>query len=711
MSVFEKVRQKAANAAYRVVGLTARLAFHLVPARHAHALMKFLSFGPSIRLVDPIWRPMLLANHYRFLAADWVAYYERRVKTAPAMVRRVQMLIDTKQFDKAKELIPLAKDRVYARRVQEKQFMRVVDQEMIIELEEHGLTPRLEAAIIGRSSIGEYFYRRAWEAHTMLNGKRVLDCVRIYFLAVRFKPEVVAYCCDVLLKPNEQWNAIVQFVDKAREIHGRMPIEDPTFKKRREQRAVQNELLALKLLGLVNAARFTEAAAMIPAEPPQEMLPSIAAYHAALGQQEEATRVSSDALYILQENWTPAIRDKLGELVCALGVMMEEAREFDAARALYRRAYDIGGIKFYIPEPVYRYFSMMMANGEWDEAILVLRRAHLILWRSFAKLAKEPPAERIERGEYIPKAGALFLGGWGIGDEIMRLSILREARAPGGKYAYLCDPRFKAMFTRAMPDVEFFSNSRIFGPFRVSEEEYWRDREGAPIDSDLARVSELVMKKKEGYPDVALSEDLFYHFVAQKGAYRGSAKPLLTAMPDKVEAARKWLATLPSGVNIGISWRSGTRDIYRNKAYTEITNWGEIFAIPGLNFILLQYSDVSEELKEVEAKYGVKMHAMPGVDLKDDQEDIAGLCMACDIVLTPGTALRELAGALGARTWSLSTTPYYPDLWRIDPEDSVTDVLFPSIHHFTAMRHGSREAVLTAIAEELKTWRTQASAA
>lgn len=711
MSLVAKVRQKLVNGLYRAIGLTARLVFRLLPARHAHTLMKFLAAGPLIRLVDPIWRPMLLANHYRFLAADWVEYYERRVKDAAGMVRLVQTMIDTKQFDRAKALIPVAKGRVYGRRVQERLFMRVVDQEMIVELEENGLTPRLEAAIIGRHSIGEYFYRRAWEAHTMLNGRRVLDCVRIYFLAVRFKPEVVAYCCDVLLKPNEQWNAIVEFVDKAREIHGRIPLDEPTFEKRRAQKSVQNELQALKLLGLVNATRFSEAADMIPEQPPQEMLPSIAAYHAALGQQEEATRVSSDALYILQEKYTPAVRDKLGELVCALGVMMEEAREFDAARALYRRAYDIGGIRFYIPEPVYRYFSMLMGKGEWDEAILILRRAHLILWRSFAKLAKEPPVVRIERGEYIPKRGALFLGGWGIGDEILRLSILRGARSPDAKYAYLCDPRFRAMFSRAVPDVEFFSNSRIFGPYKVSEEHYWRDREGAPIDSDLARVSDLVMRKKRDYPEVALSEDLFFHFVAQKGVYRGPKEPLLTALPDKVEAARRWLATLPPGLNIGVSWRSGTRDLYRNKSYTEIVDWAEILAIPGLNFILLQYSDVSEELREVEAKYGVKIHTMPGVDLKDDQEDIAGLCMACDIVLTPGTALRELAGALGARTWSLSTTPYYPDLWRIDPEDGVTDVLFPSIHHFTAMRHGSREAVLTAIAEELKTWRTQASAA
>ena len=201
MSVAAKVRQKLVNGLYRAIGLMARLAFRFLPARHAHALMKFLAAGPLIRMVDPIWRPMLLANHYRFLAADWVEYYERRVKDAGGIVRLVQTMIDTKQFDRAKALIPVAKERVYARRVQERLFMRVVDQEMIVELEEHGLTPRLEAAIIGRQSIGEYFYRRAWEAHTMLNGRRVLDCVRIYFLAVRFKPEVVAYCCDVLLKP------------------------------------------------------------------------------------------------------------------------------------------------------------------------------------------------------------------------------------------------------------------------------------------------------------------------------------------------------------------------------------------------------------------------------------------------------------------------------------------------------------------------------
>lgn len=711
MSVLDGIRRRATNAAYKVVGHVARLAFTFLPPKQAQAFMKFAAVGGVIRLVDPIWRPMLVANNHRFLAADWAEYYEQRVRDAPAIVRLVQILIDTKQFNRAKALIPLAKARVYARRVREKQFMRVVDQEMIVELEERGLTPRLEAAIIGRPQIGEYFYRRAWEAHTMLNGQRVLECVRIYLLAQRFKPEVVAYVCDVLLRPNEQWNAIVEFVDRAREIHSRIPIEDPTLVKRRAQRTVQNELHAQRLLALVNAARFDEAAAAIPADPPQEMLPAIATYHAAIGQHEEATRVTSDALFILQEKPSLAVRERLGELVCALGVMMEEAREFDAARALYRRAYDIGGVKFYIPEPVYRYFSMLMAKGEWEEAILVLRRAHLILWSSFAKFAKAPIAERLERGEYVPKSGALFLGGWGIGDEILRLAILRSARTPGARYAYLCDPRFKAMFSRALPDIEFFSNSRIFGPFKVSEEEYWRDREGAPIESDLARVSELTMAKIKQYPEVSLSEDLFYHFVAQKGAYRGERAPLLSALPEKVDAARRWLSTLPPGLNVGISWRSGTRDLYRNKAYTEIVDWGDILRVPGVNFILLQYSDVAHELAEVEAAHGVRIRAMPGVDLRDDQEEIAALCVACDVVLTPGTALRELSGALGARTWSLSTTPFFPDLWRIDPDDQLTDVLFPSIRHFTAMRCGDRTAVLTSIGEELGKWRTQASAA
>ena len=164
---------------------------------------------------------------------------------------------------------------------------------------------------------------------------------------------------------------------------------------------------------------------------------------------------------------------------------------------------------------------------------------------------------------------------------------------------------------------------------------------------------------------------------------------------------RERLAQLPPArANIGFSWRSGHRDAFRNKSYSELKEWGAIFALKGVNFVNLQYQFEQDELDEAEELFGIKIHTLPGIDLKDDLEDLAAICMMLDAVVTPGTAVREISAGSGARTYSISSTPFYPDLYRMD--EHGRDVIFPCMQHVTALHQGDTAGVLAEIARRLQ---------
>jgi ADP-heptose:LPS heptosyltransferase len=78
-----------------------------------------------------------------------------------------------------------------------------------------------------------------------------------------------------------------------------------------------------------------------------------------------------------------------------------------------------------------------------------------------------------------------------------------------------------------------------------------------------------------------------------------------------------------------------------------------VLAAPGAVFVSLQYGDASAEIAEA-ARAGVQIHTPPGLDLKDDLEEVAALCAALDLVIGFANAVTQLAGAVGAPLWLLA---------------------------------------------------------
>ncbi|MCF8879915.1 hypothetical protein L5876_08830 [Hyphobacterium sp. SN044] len=701
---FARLIRFAKRIMYRFSAFVFGLLFKIIPPRRVQPVVQVFAHVLPLGIVSAAWRRILYAAHYRFVACEWSEWAYERHKRPHTTIALLQDLLATKQFARAAEVVEEARRILLSKPKWEGFSKNLDDYQTILMIETEGFRPEMEGALIGRSIIADYFYKRAWDWHSMMAKAPLVQAVEIYFIAMNYEPAAVVYGCEVLLKPHELWNYIERFIGRSEQVHKLRSARDTRMSRRRRVRKDLARLSALEVNALILSGRMDEAAHRLKeaSATDLDLLPVRALFESIQGNHAEAIARMNDALYATETS--PETQNMIAEALFFMGVEIEESRDFALAREYYRRAVGIVGIKSYMPESAYRYFSLAAGLGNWDEALFILRQAHFSIWRNFARFAKRMKIHmRIKRKRLIPQYSTLFLGGQGVGDEIMRLAILKQTANPKAQYGYVCDKRVASLFERSMDNLTVYSTSRLFGPFAVSEDQYWLDREGTPLDADPGRITRDILDAMEEYSEIAISEDLFLHYVMQKGSYRGDKAPLFKAAPAARTKVAKWLKTLPPAkLNVGISWRSGTRDLFRSKAYTDILQWGDILKTKDVNFVLLQYSDCTQELAEVKEKFGVDIHVMPGVDLKDDFEEVVALCEKLDLVLTPGVALRETAGASGANTWSLTTTPHLPDWWRIASEDNETDTLFPSMKHITAREYGGRQQVLDEIARRLK---------
>jgi spore coat polysaccharide biosynthesis protein SpsF len=75
--------------------------------------------------------------------------------------------------------------------------------------------------------------------------------------------------------------------------------------------------------------------------------------------------------------------------------------------------------------------------------------------------------------------------------------------------------------------------------------------------------------------------------------------------------------------------------------------WRPVLEAPGVTFVNLQYGDCDEEIALAKAEFGVDIWQPPGIDLKQDLDDVAALCCAMDLIvgfsnatIKPGRSLR-----------------------------------------------------------------------
>jgi len=267
-------------------------------------------------------------------------------------------------------------------------------------------------------------------------------------------------------------------------------------------------------------------------------------------------------------------------------------------------------------------------------------------------------------GEDVRGKKLLLVGEQGLGDEIMFSNILPDAQAAvgdEGKLQICVDPRLIPLYQRAYPKAEVGS---------------YDDR--TLIDDNGNKALRLIpFVSGKNKPDVwaPMGSALQYY---RKSVADFPHQPFLVPDPVRVAAYKEKLKALP-GKKVGICWRSMLIAGKRAKYFSPIDAWGAILQTPGITFVNLQYGDSAPDIARAKEKFGVQIHTVEGLDLKDDIDGTAALTLALDLVLSAPTAAAHTASSVGAKVWYLSVGlgwpqlgtgeyPWYPDTRVFWPE-------------------------------------------
>jgi len=358
-----------------------------------------------------------------------------------------------------------------------------------------------------------------------------------------------------------------------------------------------------------------------------------------LGRPADAEHLHRVALEIAPD-FTEALYN-LGTAVDLQGRPDEAARYY--AEAVRRRP-DLAG-------PTFNLGRIMLARGDLERGWEAEERRFAA---GEAKPDRHPPVPRWNGGKLD---GRLLI--WreqGVGDEILHASLYAEVAARLSRPPLVeTDRRLVSLFQRSFPMLE-------------------------------ARAETIDANGRE----TAITPDIAAHIPA--GSPARFLRPKLSAFPSeaswlipdsaRVVEARAWLDTLPEGLRVGVSWTSGLINVERKVAYLTLLDWAPVLTMSGVTAVNLQYGDREAEIAAVEAELGITVHRSPGLDLKDDFEGIAALVAGLDLVVTVGTAVGELAGALGIPVWRVGfanewTTlgtgcrPWFPSMRLMPPSEGA----------------------------------------
>lgn len=243
-----------------------------------------------------------------------------------------------------------------------------------------------------------------------------------------------------------------------------------------------------------------------------------------------------------------------------------------------------------------------------------------------------PPAlrPRLARGiarEDLAGRRVLLLAEQGIGDIVMFASMVPDVAALAAETAFAAEPRLARLFAASFPGV------RILDPAQAV-------REAAAFDLLLpvGSLGRLFRNRREDFPGT----------------------PYLA--PD-AQTRRRWAGRLGprrGRLRVGLSWRGGVRATGRADRSVPLAELAAPLAAAGCELVSLQYGEVEAEI----AAAGAPIRRFPAAET-DDFAELAGLALACDVVVSVQTALVHLSGAVGAP--ALVMVPFAPE-WRYASE-------------------------------------------
>lgn len=344
-----------------------------------------------------------------------------------------------------------------------------------------------------------------------------------------------------------------------------------------------------------------------------------------------------------------------------LGVALEELDRFEEAGAAYDRAMILD------PDNLIT---------RWNKAFFYLQQGILDKgWEAHEQRFNPKLAITLNRFPYPEWDGSslknktiLIYAEQGLGDEMLFASCFGDVIAMAKHCIIECEPRLATLFQRTFP------TATVVGTVR-DQIGWLLNMPKIDVQCAAGSLPRFVRPSLDSFP--------------KKPDY-------LTPDPERLAYWRSRLTAIGPGLKVGICWRSSLRKGERKRLYSTLTQWGEIFKVPGVHFVNLQYDECTEELNEAERLFGVPVTVFPEIDLRNAIDDSAALTAACDVVISAATAVAEMAGAVGVETYRVDS---FGAQWVSLGTDQMP--WHPAMRLFAQTVHGDWETPLALVGKVL----------
>ena len=271
----------------------------------------------------------------------------------------------------------------------------------------------------------------------------------------------------------------------------------------------------------------------------------------------------------------------------------------------------------------------------------------------------------------------LVVGEQGLGDEVSFATVIPdvlEALGPDGHLTLALEPRLIPLYQRSFPGATIGGHSTLLvDGHTIRGVPFVKDPSVIDLWAPLADLPRRFRRTIEDYP--------------ARGGY-------LTADPTRVEHWRGVLAELP-GPKVGILWKSLKLDGARLRQFSPFERWRPVLETKGVSFVNMQYGECEAELAQARETLGLDIWTPPGINLKNDLDDVAALSCALDLTIGPANATTNIAAACGGVTWMVST----PGAWSLLGAD--WHPWYPQVRIFASDRFNHWAPVMRDVADAL----------
>jgi tetratricopeptide (TPR) repeat protein len=242
----------------------------------------------------------------------------------------------------------------------------------------------------------------------------------------------------------------------------------------------------------------------------------------------------------------------------------------------------------------------------------------------------------------------------GLGDELMFFHTLQEVFALCDDLIIECESRLVSLFKRSFPKC-------------LVREQQFEPLTGLSNNNDF---------------DYHIAVGSLLQIFRTDISNFSRNLPYLIPDPNLVKIFSERLKKFKPKKIVGICWRSGSVSVERNIHYAPLSSWKPIFDVKDIVFVNLQYGDCNDEIQDAHLQMGVEIINWPDLDLRNDLESVAALIANLDCVVSVGTAVAQMTGALGtplkllvSRDWVLLGQDQYP--WFSNTELFASEILQP----------------------------------